>query len=72
MLSEPIAGSMLGFFGAVSTFIVGVTIFYTQRKVAKRMNAPVEQQHKMIENKSDTDQGAGILSLTPVQRKIFW
>jgi hypothetical protein len=49
MPSEPIAGSMLGFLSAVSTFIVGVTIFYTQREVAKRMNAPVEQQHKMIE-----------------------
>jgi hypothetical protein len=72
MLSEPIAGSMLGFFGAVSTFIVGVTIFYTQREVAKRMNAPVEQQHKMIENKRERDQGAGILSLMPVQRKISW
>jgi hypothetical protein len=45
MLSEPIAGSMLGFFGAVSTYIVGVTIFYMQIEVAKRMNAPVEQQH---------------------------
>ena len=72
MLSEPIAGSMLGFFGAFSAFIVGVTIFYTQREVAKRMNVPVEQQHKMIENKRERDQGAGILSLIPVQRKIFW
>ena len=45
MLSEPIAGSMLGFFSAVSTFIVGVTIFYMQIEVAKRMNAPVEQQY---------------------------
>ena len=48
------------------------TIFYTQREVAKRMNVPVEQQHKMIENKRERDQGAGILSLIPVQRKIFW
>ncbi|HKI08669.1 MAG TPA: hypothetical protein VKA09_09765 [Nitrososphaeraceae archaeon] len=63
---------MLGFFGAVSTFVVGVTIFYTLREVVKRMNAPVELQHKMIENKSERDQGAGILSLIPVQRKIFW
>ena len=45
MLSEPIAGSMLGFFGAVSTYMVGVTIFYMQIEVAKRMNVPVEQQH---------------------------
>ena len=52
-------------------FIVGVTIFYTQREVAKRMNAPVEQQHKMIENKRERDQGAGILSLTSPKKDIL-
>jgi VIT1/CCC1 family predicted Fe2+/Mn2+ transporter len=57
ILSEPIAGSILGIVGVVSTFVVGVTIFYMQKKVAKRVNTLVEQQHKMIENKSERDQG---------------
>jgi hypothetical protein len=57
ILSEPIAGSILGIVGVVSTFVVGVTIFYMQKKVAKRVNALIEQQHKMIENKSERDQG---------------
>jgi hypothetical protein len=56
ILSEPITGSILGIAGVVSTFVVGVTIFYMQKTAAKRMNVLIEQQHKMIESKSNRDQ----------------
>jgi hypothetical protein len=56
ILSKPITGSILGIAGVVSTFVVGVTIFYMQKKAAKRMNVLIEQQHKTIESKSKQDQ----------------
>jgi hypothetical protein len=56
ILSEPITGSILGIAGVVSTFVVGVTIFYMQKTAVKRMNVLIEQQHKMIESKSNRDQ----------------
>ena len=55
ILSEPVTGSILEIAGVVSTFVVGVTIFYMQKKAAKRMNVLIEQQHKMIGGKSKRD-----------------
>jgi large-conductance mechanosensitive channel len=37
----------------ISTVIVGVTIFYMQKKVTRRTNMILEQQHKMVEDKSN-------------------
>ena len=52
-LFEPITGSVLGIAAVISTVIVGVTIFYMQKKVTRRTNMILEQQHKMVEDKSN-------------------
>jgi hypothetical protein len=54
-LSEPITGSVLGIAAVISTVIVSVTIFYMQKKVTRRINMILEQQHKMVEDKSERD-----------------
>jgi hypothetical protein len=55
-LSEPITGSVLGIAGVISTVVVGVTIFYMQNKVVRRINTLFEQQHNMVENKNGREQ----------------
>ena len=52
-LSEPIAGSILGIAGIISTVIVGITIFYMQKRADKKINRFIEEQHKIIQEQNE-------------------
>jgi hypothetical protein len=54
-LSETLTGSMIGIAAIISTVIVGVTIIYIQRKLVRRINKFIEQQHKMTEDENRLD-----------------
>ncbi|MGB8777985.1 MAG: hypothetical protein WCC82_07100 [Nitrososphaeraceae archaeon] len=61
-LSETLTGSIIGIAAIISTVIVGVTIIYIQRKLVRRINKFIEDQHKMIEdeNRLDKENGSGL------------
>jgi hypothetical protein len=61
-LSETLTGSIIGIAAIISTVIVGVTIIYIQRKLARRINKFIEEQHKMTEdeNRLDKENGSGL------------
>ena len=61
-LSETLTGSIIGIAAIISTVIVGVTIIYIQRKLVRRINKFIEQQHKMTEdeNRLDKENGSGL------------
>jgi hypothetical protein len=54
-LSETLTGSIIGIAAIISTVIVGVTIIYIQRKLVRRINKFIEQQHKMTEDENRLD-----------------
>jgi hypothetical protein len=54
-LSEMLTGSIIGIAAIISTVIVGVTIIYIQRKLVRRINKFIEQQHKMTEDENRLD-----------------
>jgi hypothetical protein len=54
-LSETLTGSIIGIAAIISTVIVGVTIIYIQRKLARRINKFIEEQHKMVEDENRLD-----------------
>lgn len=51
-LSETLTISVLGIAGIISTVIVGVTIFYVQKKTDRRINTIIEQQHTIVEDEN--------------------
>jgi capsular polysaccharide biosynthesis protein len=61
-LSETLTGSIIGIAAIISTVIVGVTIIYIQRKLDRRINKFIEEQHKMTEdeNRLDKENGSGL------------
>lgn len=61
-LSETLTGSIIGIAVIISTVIVGVTIIYIQRKLVRRINKFIEEQHKMVEdeNRLDKENGSGL------------
>jgi hypothetical protein len=61
-LSETLTGSIIGIAAIISTVIVGVTIIYIQRKLVRRINKFIEQQHKMTEdeNRLDKENDSGL------------
>jgi hypothetical protein len=54
-LSETLTGSIIGIAAIISTVIVGVTIIYIQRKLVRRINKFIEEQHKMVEDENRLD-----------------
>ena len=54
-LSETLTGSIIGIAAIISTVIVGVTIIYIQRKLVRRFNKFIEEQHKMTEDENRLD-----------------
>jgi fructose-specific phosphotransferase system IIC component len=54
-LSETLTGSIIGIAAIISTVIVGVTMIYIQRKLVRRINKFIEQQHKMTEDENRLD-----------------
>jgi uncharacterized membrane protein len=54
-LSEMLTGSIIGIAAIISTVIVGVTIIYIQRKLVRRINKFIEEQHKMTEDENRLD-----------------
>ncbi|HEX2306077.1 MAG TPA: hypothetical protein VHH33_07285 [Nitrososphaeraceae archaeon] len=61
-LSETLTGSIIGIAAIISTGIVGVTIIYIQRKIVRRINKFIEQQHEMTddENRLDKENDSGL------------
>ena len=61
-LSETLTSSIIGIAAIISTVIVGVTIIYIQRKLVRRINKFIEEQHKMTEdeNRLDKENGSGL------------
>jgi hypothetical protein len=61
-LSETLTGSIIGIAAIISTVIVGVTIIYIQRKIVRRIDKFIEQQHKMTEdeNRLDKENDSGL------------
>jgi hypothetical protein len=51
-LSETLTISILGIAGIISTVIVGVTIFYVQKKTDRRITTIIEQQHTIVEDEN--------------------
>jgi hypothetical protein len=49
-LSETLTISILGIAGIISTVIVGVTIFYVQKKTDRKITTIIEQQHTIDED----------------------
>jgi hypothetical protein len=49
ILSEPLAGSLLGIVGIIATAIVGFTIFWMQKKADHRMNQIIEETKNLLE-----------------------
>jgi hypothetical protein len=54
-LSETLTGSIIGIAAIISTGIVGVTIIYIQRKIVRRINKFIEQQHEMTDDENRLD-----------------
>lgn len=54
-LSKTLTGSIIGIAAIISTVIVGVTIIYIQRKLVRRINKFIEEQHKMTEDENRLD-----------------
>ena len=61
-LSETLTISVLGIAGIISTVIVGVTIFYVQKKTDRRINTIIEQQRTIVEddNRPNKEKDLGI------------
>jgi hypothetical protein len=61
-LSETLTGSIIGIAAIISTVIVGVTIIYIQRKIVRRINKFIEQQHEITddENRLDKENDSGL------------
>jgi uncharacterized membrane protein YgaE (UPF0421/DUF939 family) len=51
-LSETLTISILGIAGIISTVIVGVTIFYVQKKTDRKITTIIEQQHTIVEDEN--------------------
>jgi len=48
ILSEPLAGSLLGIVGIITTTIVAITIFLMQKKADHRINQMIEEEHRRL------------------------
>jgi hypothetical protein len=48
ILSEPLAGSLLGIVGIIASAIVGFSIFWMQKKADQRINQIIEKEHRRL------------------------